>query len=194
MQKSNYNSAVVNNFLLLKILIAFFINLSLLASSSLLGESLNLSKYRLDSGDRIKITVFDEADMSLEISLGDSGVINYPYLGEIRISGLTINELEIFLTTQLKPEVLINPSIQVSIIEYRPFFIDGEVNSPGGYPYQPGLNVSKAIALAGGKTERGSEDKVYVVRATDKNNKKIKISLNDSIYPGDIITIEQSFF
>jgi protein involved in polysaccharide export with SLBB domain len=153
-----------------------------------------MSKYKLGSGDRIEISVFDETELSLVTLLGDTGIINYPFLGELKLTGLTVKQVEEKITKGLKGPYLVNPSVQVSVVEYRPFFIDGEVNQPGGYPYQPGLNISKAVALAGGFTERASKTSIYITRASDNNVKKIKVSLNDPIYPGDILEIEESFF
>ncbi|MCP4414681.1 MAG: polysaccharide export protein [Gammaproteobacteria bacterium] len=153
-----------------------------------------MSKYRLGSGDRIEISVFDETELSLVSLLSDTGIINYPFLGELKLTGLTVKEVEVTITNGLKGPYLVNPSVQVSVVEYRPFFIDGQINNSGAYPYQPGLNVSKAVALAGGFTERASKTKIYVIRASDKSQKKIKVSLNDPIYPGDIVNIEESFF
>jgi polysaccharide export outer membrane protein len=117
----------------------------------------NLTQYRLGSGDEIKITVFGQQDLSLTTTLPNHGVINYPFLGDIRVIGLTAAELEAKLYAGLKGDYLVEPSVSVTVIEYRPFFIDGEVKRPGGYPYQPGLSVNKAAALAGGYTERASK-------------------------------------
>lgn len=151
--------------------------------------------YRLDSGDTIRISIFGEDDMLLETKLDESGLITYPYFEEpIVVKGLSIKQLEQYLVNGLVPDVFINPSIQITVVEYRPFFINGEVNNAGGYPYQPGLNVSKAITLAGGLTERASESSIYVIRATDPNENRIKLTLNDKVFAGDILTIEESFF
>ena len=163
-------------------------------SPSLATENVSMSNYRLGSGDTIQIIVFDEEDMSLTILLGDTGAIKYPYLGEIKVSGLTTQEVEQLITKGLKPEVLINPSVQVSVTLYRPFFISGEINNPGDYPYQPGLTVSRALAIAGGTTERASESGITVVRATDIEQESIKVKLTDAVYPGDILNIDESFF
>ena len=168
----------------------------ILCSTILLAEeSLVVSNYKLDSGDSIRISIFGEDEMLLETKLDDSGLITYPYIEQpIKVSGTSVKQLEVFLIQQLKPDVYINPSIQISVTEYRPFFVNGQVNSPGGYPFQPGLNVSKAITLAGGLTERASESSIYVVRATDSTESKIKVQLNDKVFPGDVLSIEESFF
>ena len=105
--------------------------------------NLSMSQYQLGSGDKINISVFGENDLSLEVRLPDVGTINYPFLGEVKLVGLTAAEVEQLIYTGLKGDYLINPSVSVTITEYRPFFIDGEVKRPGGYPYQPGLTVNK---------------------------------------------------
>lgn len=109
------------------------------------AQTVEFSQYTLGSGDTVSITVYGQEDLSLETRLTDIGVINYPYLGEISVLGMTVSGLESFIYEGLKGDYLINPSVSVSIIEYRPFFINGEVKDPGGYPYQPGLTVDKPL-------------------------------------------------
>ena len=156
----------------------------------------NLSDYRLGSGDKIKIQVFGEDDLGMEVRLSDAGTISYPFMGEIQVKGLTVGQLENHLIAGLKPDYLIDPKVSVSIVEYRRFYIHGEVKNPGGIPYLPGLTLRKAIALAGGFTERASRSKIYVVHdgMGDLSDKSLLIGLGDQILPGDIITVEQSFF
>lgn len=148
--------------------------------------------YRLGTGDEIRIQVFGEDDLSLELRLGDSGVIAYPFLGEIQVRGLTPAELESRLVDGLKPDYLVDPSVNVSVLEYRPFFIYGEVEEPGGFPFQPGLTVRQAVALAGGFTERASRRKIVLV-GDDGRDVGI-VPLEHRVRPGDTLTVEQSFF
>lgn len=152
------------------------------------------SDYRLGSGDKILIKVYDEDDLTIETLLSDSGLVNYPFLGELEVKGLTIGQLEGLIVKGLKGGYLVNPNVHVSIVEYRPFFIHGEVKKPGGYPFQPGLTVSKAVALAEGFTERASKTKIYVIRGNGSSQAAQKADLNTLLHPGDIVTIEQSFF
>lgn len=155
-----------------------------------------LSDYRLESGDKIKVTVYDEPELSIdEIRLSDAGTISYPFLGELRVAGLTVGELERQIREGLRGDYLVDPEVAVSIIEYRPFFIHGEVESPGGFPYIPGITLRKAIALAGGFTERASRSKIFVIRdgALSKEEGQ-RITLDEEVKPGDIVTVEQSFF
>lgn len=150
--------------------------------------------YRLGTGDRIQIRVFGEEDLSMETRIGDDGVIVYPFLGTLNLKGMTVRELEQRIVEGLRPDYLINPSVTVSLLEYRNFFIYGEVRSPGGFGFQPGLSVRQAVALAGGFTERASRNRITVVRDADPAGESQSIGLNDPVRPGDTITVAQSFF
>ena len=140
-----------------------------------------------DSGDRIKIAVFEEEDMSFELTVDDSGVFSYPYLGDIRLVGKTTAQLEGELVSGLKGSVLVKPNISVSVVEYRTFSIGGEVNTPGSYPYSPNLTVKQAINIAGGVTDWSNGKRFRLER-----NKIIpgeKFNTESFVYPGDTLTI-----
>ncbi len=166
----------------------------IMLSSFVLAVESDLNQYRLGSGDVIKISVFGQEDLSLETRLSHMGVINYPFLGDLTAVGLTASELESLIYSGLKGDYLVEPSVSVSILEYRPFFIDGEVKKPGGYPYQPSLTINKAAALAGGYTERASRNKIVVVRDIAGEQTTFNATVTDIVQPGDIITVQQSFF
>ena len=112
----------------------------------------NVSDYRLGAGDKLGITVFNEKELSMEVRLSDAGSFLYPFLGEVLAKNKTISDVQALLTRQLKEGYLVDPKVYVNILEYRPFFVNGEVGKPGGFPYQPGLTIRKAISLAGGLT------------------------------------------
>lgn len=150
--------------------------------------------YRLGQGDRIAIQVFDEPDLTMETTVGASGVINYSYLGDLQVAGRTPAELERTIADTLRDGYLVNPSVNVSIVQFRPFFINGEVRSPGSYPYQPGLTMNKAIALAGGLTDRASTRRMFVVRAQSESQAPERVGGNAPINPGDTISIQEGFF
>lgn len=154
-----------------------------------------LSAYQLAAGDVITIRVFGEDDLSREkIKLTDAGTIPYPVLGEIKALGLTIGEIEKSITNGLNGKYLVNPRVSVTIEEYRPFYINGMVEKPGAYPFQPGLTVLKASSLAGGFKERASFSKISIIREGDNKAKPQKADINTPINPGDTIFIEESFF
>ncbi|KOR30134.1 capsular biosynthesis protein [Achromatium sp. WMS1] len=152
------------------------------------------SLYRLGPGDKIRIQVFGEPDLSVETIVGDNGVISYPFLGEIRLKGITASFLENMITRRLKGPYLVNPIVTVSILEYRPVYVNGEVAKPGGFPFRPGLTVRKAISLAGGFAERANKDRITVIRESYSRTISQPISLDSEVNPGDIITVERSFF
>lgn len=154
----------------------------------------SMSEYKLGAGDKIAIYVFDEPDLSMEYTLSDAGTISYPFLGEMRVLGMTVGTLENRIMDGLRGPYLVDPKINVTIKEYRQFFIHGEVEKSGGYPFQPGLNLRKAISIAGGLSERASEKKIFVIRESDPAKARQSIGMDDPIYAGDIITVEQSFF
>ncbi|MCB1756315.1 MAG: polysaccharide export protein [Gammaproteobacteria bacterium] len=188
---SIFSLQLVRNF---AIKFTFLLILSSLALSAGYAEEQDKNTYRLDTGDKIFIQVFDETDLTMEARVGSSGIINYSFLGQLQVAGRTSSELENEIISLLKNGYLVNPSVNVSILEYRPFFINGEVNRPGGYPYQPGLTLEKAIAIAGGLTDRASKRKMYLQNAQQDEQKKIKVSMDSNVSPGDIITIEEGFF
>ena len=105
-----------------------------------------------------------------------------------------LHTLEQLLVSKLKGDYLINPRVSVSVLEYRSFYISGEVKTPGGYPFQPGLTLRRAVALAGGFTERASENKITIVRDANPEQGKEKANLDAVIKPGDTITVAEGFF
>lgn len=150
--------------------------------------------YRLGVGDRLGISVIGEPDLSLELLVNDQGDINYPFLGNMKAAGLTIHALRELIAAGLKPDYLLDPRVTVQVLEYRKFFVNGEVQKPGGFSWQPGMTVRKAAALAGGFTPRASRSRLLVIRDNDPERKPVQVEIDAPVEPGDIITIDQSFF
>lgn len=144
--------------------------------------------------DLIKVQVHGEEDLSLQTRLDEKGTITYPFLGEIRAVGLTVRELESYIATGLKAGYLLAPEVQVQVLEYRPFYVNGEVKRPGGYPYVPGLTVQKAVSLAGGLTPLASQNKIFVIRETNSAGAREGIRLDGVILPGDTLVVEEGLF
>ncbi len=159
-------------------------------------ESVSVGEaYTLGAGDVVRIHVFGEPDLTFDaILIGESGKISYPFLGELTVMGQTLAGFEQQLLAGLKPDYLIDPTISVSIVEYRPFFISGEVKSPGSYPYQPGLRLRQAVSLAQGFSERASQSRIFVVHDNDPEARRHRVDLGYQVRPGDTITVEASFF
>src|SRR5689334_22293678 len=176
---------------------ARFVALLALLTCPLLGAQTppQLSSYKLGAGDMISIRVLGEEDLKREkVRLSDAGTLSFPVLGEIKVKGMTVGALEDYITQGLKGRYLLNPLVTVSIDEYRNFYVNGMVDKPGGYPWSPGLNVRKAITLAGGFKERASREKINVIRDGDPQQTPHRVDMNATILPGDILTVEESFF
>jgi protein involved in polysaccharide export with SLBB domain len=150
--------------------------------------------FLLGIGDRISINVLGEKDLSMEVLVDGQGSINYPFLGEIRVAGLTVNALRDEIGGRLAPDYLLDPQVTVQVLEYRKFFVNGEVQRPGGFPWQPGMTVRKAAALAGGFTPRASRSRLFIIREVDAARQPAQITIDAPVAPGDILTIDQSFF
>ena len=168
----------------------FFLLLFLFCSVSLAQSE---KSYVLGAGDKVEIKVFGQPDLEVTALLGNSGEVNYPFLGKVTLSGLNISEVEQGIANGLRPDYLVNPNVYVQVVQYRPFYIHGEVKSPGAYPYQPAMTVNQAIALAGGLTERASTEKIFIYKEQTKQQQQ-KGNLNSKIAAGDTIKIEQRLF
>ena len=151
--------------------------------------------YTLSSGDAIRVHVYGEPDLSFEsLLIGQNGRISYPFLGELKVTGKSAAQLQQMLINGLQPDYLIDPRISVSIVKYRPFFVNGEVKTPGGVSFQPGLTLRKAISLAGGFTERANKKQVLVIPDSDPQRREQKVGLDYKVQPGDIFTVQDTFF
>ena len=172
-----------------------FVSASAQAQTQAQTQAQNLS-YSLGAGDLIYISVYEEEDLSFEVLIGESGNVTFPFLGEIRVTGNTTNGVESIISRGLiDGEFLIRPEVTVNIVEYRPFYIDGEVEDPGSYPFEPGLTLRKAITIAGGFTERASRSKISIISAARESGEPVEAeSLEVSVNPGDIITVDSRFF
>ncbi|MCQ8885984.1 polysaccharide export protein [Pseudoalteromonas agarivorans] len=168
----------------------FFLLLFLFCSVSLAQSE---KSYVLGAGDKVEIKVFGQPDLEVTALLGNSGEVNYPFLGKVTLSGLNTSEVEQVIANGLRPDYLVNPNVYVQVVQYRPFYIHGEVKSPGAYPYQPAMTVNQAIALAGGLTERASTEKIFIYKEQTKQQQQ-KGNLNSKIAAGDTIKIEQRLF
>ncbi|WP_159737474.1 polysaccharide biosynthesis/export family protein [Vibrio atypicus] len=150
--------------------------------------------YKIGAGDRLQISVYGEDDLSIdELYISNGGRFEYPYLGQLNALNKTPEQLRNEIVRGLKGDYLIDPKVRVSVIGFRSIYVNGEVKKPGGYEYQPGLTVDKAIALAGGFTDRAARSKVYIAQSGSEESKS-KVKLSNKVMPGDIIIIDQSFF
>jgi polysaccharide export outer membrane protein len=150
--------------------------------------------YTLGSGDKVKITVFGHEDLSGEFEVDGSGNISLPLIRNVPAQGRTLAQLEQAIIDRLVPDFLKNPSVSVEVLNYRPFYIFGEVKEPGSYPYVNGMTVVNAIALAGGYTYRARENKVKIVRGNDPSKAPQPATHDTLVLPGDVIEVPERFF
>jgi protein involved in polysaccharide export with SLBB domain len=153
------------------------------------------SDYRLGAGDVVRLITFGEDSLTGEFRVSDSGTIALPLLGPIAASGLSPNQLGKRVgETLTKANLLKSPSVSVEVIAYRPIFVLGEVSKPGQYPYQPGMTVVTAAAVAGGFTYRAVDRYAAVVRTQDGVAVEGKAYRQSFVQPGDVITVLERRF
>ena len=151
--------------------------------------------YRLGVGDEVRIITFGEERLTSQFKVNDRGNIAIPLLGSIPASGLTTGELEKSISKALiDKKVLLDPSVSVEVLNYRPVFILGEVSRPGQYPYQPGMTVLTAVAIAGGFTYRAETDYASILRITGNHTVEGRAPRGTVVRPGDVIDIYERYF
>ena len=151
--------------------------------------------YRLGPGDAVRLITFGEDGLTGDFRVSDAGTIAVPLLGGVRAAGLTPAELEKSMTDKLKrAKLLRDPSVSAEVTAYRPIFVLGEVNKPGEYPYQPGMTVVTAAAVAGGFTYRAIQGYASVVRTVNGRAVEGKATRQTYLQPGDVITVFERRF
>jgi len=151
-------------------------------------------QYALGAGDKVRIIVFGEPDLSGEFTVSGEGKVALPLIGEIVASGKTASALQSGISDALKQGYLNNPRVAVEVLTFRPFYILGEVNKPGEYPYVTGMTVDRAVATASGYTYRADRKKVYIKRAGKDAEDVEKMNSPVVVQPGDTIRIGERYF
>lgn len=152
------------------------------------------SDYRLGPGDKLRIVVYDEEGMSGEYQVSERGTISFPLVGDFPATGKTVPELRTGIEQRLASGLVNEPKVTAEVTNFRPFYILGEVNKPGMYPYTPGLTLYSAVATAQGFTYRANSRRVLITHAgtTAENNVTVKAATR--VQPGDVIRVREKFF
>jgi polysaccharide biosynthesis/export protein VpsN len=154
----------------------------------------DISGYKLGPGDALRVTVFRHEDLSGEFSLDGEGYFALPLVGEILAGGRTARQVESEVEVALKSGgYLVDPQVSIEVLNYRPFYIIGEVNNPGSFEYVSGMTVINAVALAGGYTYRADQDDIIISRG-GSNGPRIEALPDTEVLPGDIIEVTERFF
>ncbi len=158
------------------------------------SQAQNDTAYRLGVGDQVIVNVFNEPDLTGTFAVNDQGIVSLPLIGQVHVAGMTLSEAQDVITQKYGANYLVNPRVNIQVVNYRPFYVIGEVKNPGSYPYVNGMTVLNAVALAGGYTPRGDSDDIRVKHADDPSAREQKIGENDPVKPGDIIRVNQKLF
>lgn len=150
--------------------------------------------YVLGPGDKIRVTVFGQEDLSGEFEVDAAGLVALPLIQAVPAQGKTPQQLEKEIASRLEPDFLKNPRVSVEVLTYRPFYIYGEVMKPGGYPYVNGMTVHNAIALAGGFTYRARTSSVIIRRTKEGVVSESDANLDAVVAPGDVIEVRERYF
>lgn len=150
--------------------------------------------YHLGAGDKLKISVFNELQLSGEYQVGAEGTVSLPLTGPLSVIDRTSAEVAAAYEQLLGRDFLRNPKVSVEVTVYRPFFIVGQVHVPGQYPYSAGLTVWNAVATAQGMTPRGRESYVYIRKYGGAEEERFLLTPDLRVWPGDTIRIAERFF
>ena len=150
--------------------------------------------YVLDSGDRVRIAVFGQDNLTRVYAVDGGGFVSMPLIGAVRARGSTTFDLESTIAAKLRAKYIKDPKVTVEIETYRPFFVLGEVRSPGQFPYVNNMTVQAAIAIAGGYSERARERSVQLTRRVDGVAKVFTVPSSYPVRPGDTIYVRERFF
>ena len=153
-----------------------------------------IPEYHLGASDKIRVITFGEESLTGEFFIGGSGKVSLPLIGEVQAAGLSIPDFQKEVETKLKDGYLKDPHVSVEVLTYRPFYILGEVNKPGEYPFTNGLTVMNAVATANGFTYRANDKRVFIKRADSNEEQEFPLSSTLLVAPGDTIRIAERYF
>lgn len=166
---------------------------SMTTSSSEAAQSVD-GDYRLGSADKVRITVFGEPTLTGEFAVGPSGDLSLPLIGAVAATGLTTMELGQSIQSRLSNGYLRDPKVNIDVLTYRPFYILGEVNQPGEYPFSSRLTVINAVATAKGFTYRANQGRVFIKSAGSLSEREVPLTSDLLVHPGDTLRFGERYF
>jgi len=149
--------------------------------------------YVLGTGDKLRLIVYGEQDLSGEFDVTGTGKVSLPLVGQVQAAGLTLEQFEKEVGDKLSQGYLTSPKVSAEVLNYRPFYIIGEVDKPGQYPYTSDMTVLNAVAVAGGFTYRANTETVYITRGKEAET-QYRASQQVKVLPGDIVRVPERFF
>ncbi len=158
------------------------------------AASSGLTGYRLGSGDEVKITIFGEKDLSGSFVVDGQGAVAMSLVGAVTVANLTLDDTGRLIESKYRDGWLRDPRVTVELVKGRPYYILGEVNRPGEYPFSSGLTVMNAIASAGDFTYRADRNKILIKSSDSPNEREVELTPTTAVRPGDTIRIKERFF
>ena len=156
--------------------------------------AVDAAAYQLGAGDKLRVTTFGEPTLTGEFTVGGNGVVSLPLVGDVSAQGATVSQFRDRFVTALKDGYLVDPRVSVEVLTYRPFYVLGEVNRPGEYPYTNSLTVQNAVATAGGFTYRANTRRVFIKHQNEATEREYPLTVGTTVAPGDTVRIGERFF
>jgi polysaccharide export outer membrane protein len=152
------------------------------------------ASYKLDAGDKLRVVVYGQEGLTNTYAIDAGGSITLPLIGAVPARGRTPAGLAAEISAKLRNGFIRDPSVAVEIESYRPFFILGEVQAPGQYPYVPNMSVESAVAIAGGFSPRALRDRVTLTHTDNSGSVRAVVPLGTPISPGDTVLVGERWF
>ncbi|MBS0539769.1 MAG: polysaccharide export protein [Proteobacteria bacterium] len=152
--------------------------------------------YRLGAGDKVRIIVPSDPDISSDYEVNSSGAITARRLGAVDVAGLSVSDLESRLMQRYRDARYFTSSsvLSVELLSTRPFYMIGEIGRQGSFPYVSCLRVIQAVALAGGFTRRASRDNITIKRFFADSSEEEYVTEDTLVEPGDVIRVPERWF
>lgn len=157
-------------------------------------DQASIPEYQLGAADKLRVIVYGEQSLSGEFVISGNGKISLPLVGEVQAAGLTVRTFQTAVESALRDGYLKEPRVSVEVLNYRPYYIMGEIGSPGRYSYVSDLTVLNAVATAGGFTYRANKGKVFIKRIGDTEERSYPLDATTVVLPGDTIRIGERLF
>ncbi|MBS0546418.1 MAG: polysaccharide export protein [Proteobacteria bacterium] len=161
---------------------------------SAVSTARSTANYKLGPNDHTRIIVYGQPTLTGEYALDGNGVLSFPLIGNVQASGMTPTELQHTIAAKLDPDYLHNPSVSVEVSTRRPFYVIGEVQKPGSYPFVTDMTVLNAIATAGGQTYRANMGNFYVKRLQNGRTVRVAATQETMLHPGDTVEVRERYF
>lgn len=152
-----------------------------------------IQDYKLGVADKVRIIVYNDQSISRDYAVGPSGTLSIPLIGEVQARGRTVEQVRTDVQTKLGDGYLVNPNVSMEVVAFRPFYILGEVNKPGEYPYAVGLTIGQAVATAQGYTYRADQRRIFIKPADEADEREYRAVSGTPVHPGDTIRIPERY-